>query len=147
MTRFYALPEANERLSELEPLLTTLASQRVQLIRLRDTVLGAEEGALPVMDGSGRQGAVTEHAVSSPDELRLARLRMQGLIDQMQAGVARIDELDVALRDIETGLVDFPALVHGRRVWLCWRLGEPDVAWWHELDAGIAGRRPITDLG
>ena len=74
------------------------------------------------------------------------RLRMQGVIDQMQAGVARIDELGVTLREIETGLVDFPALVSGRQVWLCWRLGEGDVEWWHELSDGFGGRRPLADL-
>ena len=51
---------------------------------------------------------------------------MQGLIDQMAAGVARIDALGLTLRDIEHGLVDFPALVSGRQVWLCWQRGEPD---------------------
>ena len=56
------------------------------------------------------------------DDLRLTRLRMQGLIDQMAAGVARIDALGLTLRDIEHGLVDFPALVSGRQVWLCWQL-------------------------
>ena len=71
---------------------------------------------------------------------------MQGVIDQMQAGVARIDELGVTLREIESGLVDFPALVSGRQVWLCWRLGEEEVGWWHELTAGVAGRRPLAEL-
>jgi hypothetical protein len=71
---------------------------------------------------------------------------MQGLIDQMQAGVARIDELDVVLRDIGTGLIDFPALVNGRQIWLCWRLGDGEVAWWHELTTGVAGRQLIVDL-
>jgi len=71
---------------------------------------------------------------------------MQGVIDQMQAGVARIDELGITLRDIETGLIDFPALVTGRQVWLCWRLGEDDVAWWHELTTGVAGRRSLAEL-
>jgi hypothetical protein len=71
---------------------------------------------------------------------------MQGLIDQMQAGVARLDELDVVLRDIATGLIDFPALVNGRQVWLCWRLGEDEIDWWHELSSGLAGRRRLADL-
>jgi hypothetical protein len=71
---------------------------------------------------------------------------MQGVIDQMQAGVARIDELGITLRDIETGLVDFPALVSGRQVWLCWRLGEESVAHWHELTSGFDSRRPLTEL-
>jgi hypothetical protein len=71
---------------------------------------------------------------------------MQGVIDQMQAGVARIDELGITLRDIETGLIDFPALASGRQIWLCWRLGEGPVAWWHELTTGVAGRLPLADL-
>ena len=73
--------------------------------------------------------------------------RMQAVIDQMQAAVARLDEWGITLRDIPSGLVDFPALVTGRQVWLCWRLGEDDVAWWHELTAGVAGRRPLAELG
>jgi hypothetical protein len=71
---------------------------------------------------------------------------MQGVIDRMQAGVVRIDELGVTLREIETGLIDFPALANGRQIWLCWRLGEGDVEWWHELSDGFSGRRPLTDL-
>ena len=43
-------------------------------------------------------------------------------------------------------LVDFPALANGRPIWLCWKLGEDDIAWWHELEAGVAGRRPLIDL-
>jgi hypothetical protein len=71
---------------------------------------------------------------------------MQGLVDQMQATVARIDGWGITLRDIDTGLIDFPALVSGRQVWLCWQLGEDDVGWWHEMDDGFAGRRPLIEL-
>ena len=71
---------------------------------------------------------------------------MQGLIDQMAAGVARIDELGIALRDIPTGLVDFPALVNGRQVWLCWRRDEDAIHFWHDLDSGFGGRRPLIEL-
>jgi hypothetical protein len=71
---------------------------------------------------------------------------MQGLIDQMAAGVARIDEMGITLRDIERGLVDFPALVAGRQVWLCWRVGETSVDWWHDLESGFGGRRPLAEL-
>ena len=80
------------------------------------------------------------------DDLRLTRLRMQGLIDQMAAGVARIDALGLTLRDIEHGLVDIPALVSGRQVWLCWQLGETSIGWWHGLDTGFSGRRPLAEL-
>jgi hypothetical protein len=71
---------------------------------------------------------------------------MQGLIDQMQAGVARLVELDITLRDISTGLIDYPALVSGRPIWLCWRLGESLVEHWHAHDEGFDARRPLDDL-
>ena len=80
------------------------------------------------------------------EEARRLRLRMQGVIDQMAAAVARIDALGITLRDIERGLIDFPALVGGRQVWLCWQLGERDVAFWHELDTGFGGRQPLVEL-
>jgi hypothetical protein len=64
----------------------------------------------------------------------------------MQAGVVRIDELGITLREIESGLIDFPALASGRQIWLCWRLGEGDIGWWHELNDGFGGRRALADL-
>jgi hypothetical protein len=133
MTRFFDLDEANEALRELEPILAALRDQRSELIRLRDRVLAATSGG--------------EAEPADPsDELRLLRMRMQGVIDQMQAGVARIDELGATLRDIETGLIDFPALASGRQIWLCWRLGEGPVEWWHELSTGFDGRLPLAEL-
>jgi hypothetical protein len=73
-------------------------------------------------------------------------MRMQGLVDQMIATVAEIDGWSIQLRNIESGLVDFPALVAGRPVWLCWRLGEDEVAWWHEVSVGFEGRQRMEDL-
>jgi hypothetical protein len=133
MTRFYDIDAANAAVPELDGIMTVLIEQRAELIRLRDEVLargGSSEGA-PAAVG---------------DDLRLTRLRMQGLIDQMAAGVARIDAMGITLRDIESGLVDFPALVSGRQIWLCWRLGEDSVDWWHDLEAGFSGRRPLAEL-
>jgi hypothetical protein len=145
MTRFYDLDDANARLPELRVILGTLREQRAELIRLRDVVLERQEA---VEAGGGRtaEGAAEADDAVSDDELRLIRLRMQGVIDQMQAGVARIDALGIALRDIDSGLIDFPALASGRQVCLCWRLGEDDIGWWHELSAGFSGRLPLIDL-
>jgi hypothetical protein len=128
MTRFYDIDAADALLLELGGIVGVLGEQRVELVRLRDDVLAASD--VP--------------PISS--ELRLARLRMQGLIDQMAAGVARIDALGLTLRDIERGLVDFPALVSGRQIWLCWQLGETTIGWWHGLDTGFDGRRPLAEL-
>lgn len=145
MTRFYDLDAANARIPELRVILGALREQRADLIRLRDQVLERQEA---VEAGAGRaaEGSGDPEEAASDDELRLMRLRMQGVIDQMQAGVARIDALGITLRDIESGLIDFPALVSGRQVCLCWRLGEDDVEWWHEITSGFSGRKPLVDL-
>jgi hypothetical protein len=144
MSRFYDIDSANAAIPELDGIVGILGEQRAELVRLRDEVLAS--GAR----GDGAPATVTaptgvgEAPISN--DLRLLRLRMQGLIDQMAAGVARIDGLGLTLRDIERGLVDFPALVSGRQVWLCWKYGEPAIAWWHDLETGFDGRRPLVEL-
>jgi hypothetical protein len=144
MSRYYDIDAANAAIPELDGIVAVLREQRAELVRLRDEVLanGATgEGApagVSAPTGSG------EAPISS--DLRLIRLRMQGLIDQMAAGVARIDALGLTLRDIERGLVDFPALVSGRQVWLCWQHGEGSIGWWHDLDTGFDGRRALAEL-
>lgn len=140
MSRFYDIDAANATLPELDGIVGVLREQRSELVRLRDEVLAAG-GEGSSIGSSGGSGEATTSA-----NLRTIRLRMQGLIDQMAAGVARIDALGLTLRDIERGLVDFPALVSGRQVWLCWQPGETSIGWWHDLEAGFDGRRPLADL-
>ena len=64
----------------------------------------------------------------------------------MQQDVAQIDEWGITLRDISTGLIDFAALANGRPIWLCWRLGEGDIEWWHEANVGFDQRQPLSEL-
>jgi hypothetical protein len=64
----------------------------------------------------------------------------------MQADAAWLDERDIVLRDISTGLLDFPSTAMGQPIWLCWRLGEGSITAWHTQDEGFAGRRPINEL-
>jgi hypothetical protein len=61
----------------------------------------------------------------------------------LRAEVERLAEENILLRDPETGLVDFPGERDGRRVWLCWRMGEERVGHWHDLDTGFVGRQPL----
>ena len=58
--------------------------------------------------------------------------------------VRELTELGIEMKGLDVGLVDFPGEIDGRRVYLCWRLGEPAVSHWHELDAGFAGRQPLA---
>jgi len=155
VTRFFDLDEANATLPEVRKILESLRDERAELIRLRDQVVEQQDPdetptqapAEAKVPGEGRPAEPTRAEGRSADaELRVLRLRMQGVIDQMQAGVARIDELGITLREIETGLIDFPALASGRQIWLCWRLGEDDVAWWHELAEGFGNRHALADL-
>ncbi len=135
MTRYYTIDEANAALPDVERILAALREQRGELIELRDRVLAASPA-----DGE-------DPSAEAHEQIRLLRLGMQGLIDQMQAGVARLVELDITLRDIPAGLIDFPALVSGRPIWLCWRLGEVmEIGYWHPHDEGFDSRRPLTEL-
>jgi hypothetical protein len=151
VTRFYSIDDANERLEDVRDLLERLRGQRAELVGLRDQAAERLSSVRAGPRGASRVGEADEDAeiataFSSDPELRAIRLRMQGLVDQMQAGVGQLDDWDVVLRDIETGLIDFPALVTGRQVWLCWRLGEGPIEWWHELETGLGGRQPLAEL-
>ncbi len=64
--------------------------------------------------------------------------------EQMKGYVRELQKLGIELKDFHTGLIDFRAVHDGREVYLCWRLGEPEVAYWHELTAGFAGRQKLV---
>jgi hypothetical protein len=154
---FYTIDSANARVPEVREILLLLRTQREELLRLRSRLieLGVEEAEATPHDRedarAGRPETAAERetarpAVAPDEEARLIRLRMQGVVDQMQASVARLETWSIALRDIQSGLIDFPALASGRQIWLCWRLGEGDIDWWHGVDEGFAGRRRLADL-
>lgn len=73
-------------------------------------------------------------------EIRLNRDRAAA---QLKQTLERIQETGCAVKDLETGLLDFPTLYRGREVYLCWKLGEPAIRYWHGTDEGFAGRKPI----
>ena len=61
----------------------------------------------------------------------------------LSLGFERLEELDIVVRDLERGIVDFPAVMVGREVYLCWQADEPEVSHWHGLESGFASRRPV----
>lgn len=143
MPAFYDLDRANARLPELRETLLMLRGLRSEVIVLRDRIIVLDA---PTLVAGGVASTPTGTSRAAAEETRLLRMRIQGLIDQMQAAVAQIDVWGIQLREIETGLVDFPALVSGRPIWLCWRLGEDRVGWWHEATEGFDSRRRLEDL-
>jgi len=129
---YYAIDEANARLTEVRPLLEGLRADR-------DAI------ALAQQDQQLR--AATNGSAEHASEVAESDARIRAMAVRMRAAVARLVEWGVELRDIGTGLIDFPALANGRPIWLCWRLGEPeDIRWWHELDTGFDGRQPLAEL-
>jgi hypothetical protein len=62
---------------------------------------------------------------------------------ELQAAVVALEQRGIVLRDLDRGLIDFPAFRDGREVYLCWVDGEDDIAYWHELDAGYGGREEL----
>ena len=79
-------------------------------------------------------------------DLRVVALEkeVQAIARDIDAFQGELEALDIQLKDRRLGLVDFPTELDGRRVLLCWRLGEPSVQYWHDEDAGFAGRQPLS---
>jgi len=77
------------------------------------------------------------------EELNQVQADFEREQERMQEYVAELHKLGVELKDYFSGLVDFPSRLDNREIYLCWRLGEPDVAHWHELEAGFQGRQKL----
>ena len=67
----------------------------------------------------------------------------QALARELDGYQRELEELGILLKDRRMGLVDFPSEMGGKKILLCWRLGEPEVQFWHDEDAGYAGRQPL----
>jgi hypothetical protein len=122
------------------------ATQMLPLVRriVEDIVTSVGRWRERIRDFELATAAVTSH---SPDP-RAASLEREAraIAEEVDRFVRELTALGVELKDYETGLVDFPAERDGRPVYLCWRLGEPKVQFWHEIDAGFVGRRPLEEL-
>jgi len=79
-----------------------------------------------------------------PAEMKELRKRINEVAERISGFVEELEQIGCQLKGVEEGLVDFYGLHEGRVVCLCWRRGEEAVTHWHELDAGFAGRQPIT---
>jgi hypothetical protein len=121
--RHFTLEQANAALETVKPLLQRL---RDSVDLLSDEEAHAALGDAAPTNGGGEPGTQVGEAF----------LEVRRLLTALQ-------EAGIVVRDVERGLIDFPTILEGEEVYLCWELGEDEVAFWHELDAGYRGRRPL----
>ena len=124
MPHYFTLQEANETLNLIHPLME-------EIQQIRREILDKQPEAWPAIQKSVGNGG--NRALSS----------IVQDFESLDALVHRIQEMHVLIKDINRGLLDFPALKDGREVYLCWQYGEGEIAFWHEVEAGFAGRQPI----
>ena len=122
-SRHYTLEEANAALGWVQDVIASLRTAREGLSdeEARDAL--AEAGP---QNGGGDPGRVVSEAFL-----------------QLRDALTKLQEAEVVLRDLDRGLVDFPAIRDDREVYLCWLEGEDEIGYWHDLEAGFAGREPL----
>lgn len=124
MPQYFTLSEANLAMQAVRPLMD-------ELQEIRSKILVHQPAAWPAMQKSAGNGG------------NLALSKMVQEFDRLDAIIHRIQDLGAQIKDLNTGLLDFPALKDEREICLCWKQGEHDIAYWHEVDEGFAGRHPI----
>jgi hypothetical protein len=83
--------------------------------------------------------------IAPTGDLLAVKSRRESFLSQVQDEIQRIQQTGGVVKDLDEGLVDFPALVEGEEVFLCWKLGEERIRYWHGLEEGFAGRKPLED--
>ena len=128
--QYFTLNEVNALLPRLSDLLLQMKESKAKHDQLR-------EKATEYVNRMSSNGHVIEMELNETrQELAKATAELNSLVEKGR-------ELGCEVKDIDQGLVDFRTERDGREVYLCWKLGEPVVRWWHELDVGFAGRRPL----
>ena len=123
--RHYSVEQANAAISWV--------AQRIEQLREAREGLNDEEARTALAEaGPGNGGGAAGRVVS---DAFLA----------MRSALAELNGMDVVLRDLDRGLLDFPSLRDGREVYLCWQEGEDAIGFWHEPESGFASRRPLDD--
>jgi len=129
--RVFTPAEANSALSEVRPVAERLVAVRARMRELEST----QSSLVLAIGGNGGGYAASD--------LNAAQSELTGLAEAAVACVERLDDLGVQVKDLDLGLLDFPSSREGDDVLLCWHVGEEQVSYWHGLDEGYAGRKPI----
>jgi hypothetical protein len=130
-SRTFTPEEANATLAELRPLVETMVGAKQEL----DEAQEARDEVAQRIAGNG--GGIP------PAELAALEQAVEAAATELALAIGNVQALGVLVKDLDSGLVDFPALRDGEDILLCWQLGEDEVAFWHGLEDGYAGRQPL----
>jgi hypothetical protein len=128
--RLFTVNEANELLPTLRPLVEQILENIRRLMSTSETVI--------------RKGQVDPEAPDLMEKLH-EDSEIAKLIGQVKGWVDEINAYGCMCKGVEQGLVDFPCMFGAEVVYLCWQIGEPNVGFWHRIEDGFAGRRPLLD--
>jgi hypothetical protein len=128
--RYFSLEEANSLLPEIREMMAVLQQKKKQLDDHRWQLAGLAQRA------KGNGVAAEEKAADLQSAVEM-------LVEEITTLVNEVQGFGCEVKDLDIGLLDFRSLRDGRPVYLCWKLGEDDIAYWHELDTGYAGRQPL----
>lgn len=132
MPRFFSLPQAEGLLPEVERLVRSLV-QAKQDYDSGEAELDAIKQRVTLLGGISLS---REHVLG-------CRTRKDSAARTLKSVVEKITELGIQIKDPDTGLIDFPTLYRDREVYLCWRLGETGIGFWHHVEDGFRGRQAI----
>ena len=130
--RLFTPEDANAALPQVRALVEQLVERRATLLAAQARL--AELLAKVAGNGGGLDPSVAQELIAAVQEAER----------ELGAVIAELTEAGVVVRDPDSGLVDFPSVRDGEPVFLCWQLGEDEVAWWHGPDEGFAGRKPLV---
>jgi hypothetical protein len=132
--KHFTLDEAQS----LVPILETLLKRAIEAKR------GAEE-IEEKLQALSRKVFLSGGMFLDVERVRKRRAAHESHLQQAKDSLAEIEAIGVQVKDLETGLLDFPCLIEGQTVLLCWKLGESRIEFWHTLDAGFRGRQPLDE--
>ena len=126
-------------LAEAESLLPQVGQLLREAVSLKSDYQEAEQA----VDGLLQRIMISGGLVVDRERALEERGRRDRTGDRLKGMVERIQEMGCVIKDLDMGLVDFPTLFRGEEVYLCWKMDEPGIAYWHGVHEGFAGRKPI----
>ena len=128
-------------LAEAQSLVPRLEAAMRNAVTLKTEYEQAEAGVREFLERVTLMGGM----MVDRERARTGRERRDGLAKRLKAAIEQVQELGCVVKDLDIGLVDFPTLFHGVEVCLCWKLGETRIEYWHGMEEGFRGRKPIDE--